>query len=138
MRRVREDGTLAEGTWFLMYNEAAGYTEANTPVFAPYQKSGDPLLIDACDELMENGAVLRQMYEEQRFDRHLFPTPGAEALSFYTVGPEEMIGMYKKGLVSFSHDGGKSWTEPAWQKDICTATGRYGATHVRWSLCPDV
>ena len=124
VRRVREDGTLAEGTWFLMYNEAAGYTEANTPVFAPYQKSGDPLLIDACDELMENGAVLRQMYEEQRFDRHLFPTPGAEALSFYTVGPEEMIGMYKKGLVSFSHDGGKSWTEPARQKDICTATGK--------------
>ena len=26
VRRVREDGTLAEGTWFLMYNEAAGYT----------------------------------------------------------------------------------------------------------------
>lgn len=124
VRRIQPDGTLAEGVWFLMYNEAAGYTAENTPVFAPYQSSGDELLIAACDELMENGAVLRQMYEEQRFDRKLFPTPGAEALSFYSVGPEEMIGMYKKGLVSFSHDGGKTWTEPARQQDICTATGK--------------
>ncbi len=124
VRRIREDGTVVDGTYFLMYNEPAGFNADNVPVFAPYQKSDDPLLVAACDELMQNGAVLRQMYEEQRFDTKLFPNKGAEALSFYTVSPEEMIGMYKKGQVSVSHDQGKTWTDPVRQEDVCTATGK--------------
>lgn len=124
VRRVLPDGSLAEGIYFLIYNEPAGYTEENTPVFAPYRRSGDEALITACEELLRNGAAMRQMYEEQRFDKRLFPNPAGEALSFYTVGPEEMLGMYKKGLVAVSHDQGKTWSDVERQGTICTATGK--------------
>lgn len=124
VRRIQPDGTPAPDIWFLLYNEVAGYNAHNTGVFAPYQQSGDEALILACDELLQNGAVVRQMYEEQRFDQRLFPNPGAEALSFYTLEDGVMLGMYKKGLVSESFDGGQTWTDPVRQPDICTATGK--------------
>lgn len=124
VRRVHEDGRLDENIYFLIYNEPAGYTAENTPVFAPYGQSGDTALIAACDELLQNGAAMRQMYEEQRFDKRLFPNAGAEALSFYTTGPDEMIGVYKKSLVSVSRDQGATWSDPAYQPSICTATGK--------------
>ena len=124
VRRILPDGTLAENIYFLIYNEPAGYTAENTGVFAPFRKSGDPELIAACEELLHNGAAMRQMYEEQRFDKTLFPNPAAEALSFYTTGPDEMLGMYKKGLVAVSHDQGKTWSDVARQGTICTATGK--------------
>ncbi len=124
VRRIMEDGTVADGTWFLMYNEPAGFTAENVSAFAPYQASNDRVFVHACDELLQNGAVVRQMYEEQRFDSRLFPNKGAEALSFYTVSDDEMIGTYKKGLVSVSGDQGRTWSDPVRQADICTATGK--------------
>ena len=124
VRRIYPDGTLAENIYFLIYNEPAGYTAENAGVFAPFRESGDPELIAACEELLHNGAAMRQMYEEQRYDKTLFPNPAGEALSFYTTGPAEMLGMYKKGLVAVSHDQGRTWSDVTRQPTICTATGK--------------
>lgn len=124
VRRIMPDGTLGEGVYFLIYNEPAGYTAENTGVFAPYTASGDAEFVAACEECLHNGPVIRQMYEEQRFDKALFPTPAGEALSFYTVSEEEMLGMYKKGLVSVSADQGKTWSLCEKQPTIVTATGK--------------
>ena len=124
VRRILPDGTPDEQIYFLLYNEPAGYTAENTGVFAPYDTSGDAELVAACRELLRNGAVVRQMYEEQRFDHDLFPNPAGEALSFYTVSDQEMLGMYKKSLVAVSHDQGKTWSDCQRQPTIITATGK--------------
>lgn len=124
VRRILPDGTLAEETCFLLCNEAAGYTVENASVFPSFRDSADEAFIAACEELLENGAAMRQMYEEQRFDKVRFPTPGGEALSFYTVSKTEMLGVYKKGLVSASHDQGRTWSAPVRQSTLCTATGK--------------
>lgn len=124
VRRIYPDGSMGENIYFLIYNEPAGYTAENTLVFAPFRQSGDAELIAACEELLRNGACMRQMYEEQRFDKALFPTPAGEALSYYTVSEDEIIGMYKKGLVSVSRDGGATWSLPERQGSVCTATGK--------------
>lgn len=127
VRQIRPDGALGEHIYFLIYNEPAGYTAKNTPIFAPYQTCGDKAFVAACDELLQNGAVVRQMYEEQRFDQKLFPVPGAQALSFYTTGAKQMVGVYKKSLVSVSEDGGATWTAPAFQPSIHTGSGKVWA-----------
>ena len=124
VRRILPDGSPAENIYFLLYNEPAGYTEENTGVFAPFRTSQDADFIAACEELLDNGAAMRQMYEEQRFDKKLFPNPAGEALSFYTVSENEMLGMYKKGLVAVSRDQGKTWSDVERQGTICTATGK--------------
>lgn len=124
VRRIMPDGTVGEGIYFLIYNEPAGYTAENTGVFAPYTASPDADFVAACEECLANGAVVRQMYEEQRFDKKLFPNPAGEALSFYTVSDDEMIGMYKKGLVAVSRDQGKTWSDVEKQPTIITATGK--------------
>lgn len=124
VRQVRPDGTLAEDIYFLLYNEPAGYTAENTGVFAPFRVSGDAAFVAACEELLQNGAAMRQMYEEQRFDRERFPGRAGEALSFYTVDEGEMLGMYKKGLVSVSRDQGRTWSDAERQSTICTSTGK--------------
>ena len=124
VRQILPDGSPAENIYFLLYNEPAGYTEENTGVFASFRTSQDADFIAACEELLDNGAAMRQMYEEQRFDKKLFPNPAGEALSFYTVSENEMLGMYKKGLVAVSSDQGKTWSDVERQGTICTATGK--------------
>lgn len=124
VRRILPDGTLAPQIYFLIYNEPAGYARENVDVFPFFRESEDAELVAACEELLGNGAAMRQMYEEQRFDKTLFPNPAGEALSFYTVSEDEMIGMYKKGLVAVSRDQGKTWSNVERQKTICTATGK--------------
>lgn len=124
VRRIMPDGTVGEGIYFLLYNEPAGYTRENIDVFPHYTDSADAEFVAACQECLNNGAVVRQMYEEQRFDKTLFPNPAAEALSFYTVSEDEMIGMYKKGMVAVSHDQGKTWSAVEKQPTIITATGK--------------
>lgn len=124
VRQIRPDGTLAEDIFFLLCNEAAGYTVDNTGVFPSFRDSGDAAFVAACEELLENGAAMRQMYEEQRFDQARFPNPGGEALSFFTVDEGEMLGMYKKGLVSVSRDQGRTWSDPLRQMTLCTASGK--------------
>lgn len=124
VRRILPDGTPGEGIYFLIYNEPAGYTRENIDVFPFYADSPDADFIAACRECLNNGAVVRQMYEEQRFDKTLFPNPGEQALSFYTVRDDEMIGVYKKGMVAVSHDQGQTWSDCVKQPTIVTATGK--------------
>ena len=124
VRRILPDGTLDKQIYFLIYNEPAGYTEENTGIFPAWHTSADEDFLAACRELLANGAAMRQMYEEQRFDKTLFPNPAGEALSFYTVSEDEMLGMYKKGLVAVSRDQGKTWSNVERQGSICTATGK--------------
>ncbi len=123
VRRVFADGALGD-IHFLLYNTPAGYTAENTPVFSPYRQSADTAFVAACDALLEDGPVIQQMYEEQRFDKTLFPTPREQALSFYTIKDHEIMGVYKKGLSAVSTDGGATFGEITANPSIRTATGK--------------
>ena len=123
VRRIFPDGHLGD-IFFLIFNEPAGFTRENTHLFPHYTESSDPDFVQACEELLHNGPVMRQMYEEQRFDRKLFPNPGAEALSYYTARDGRMVGVYKKSLVSYSEDQGKTWTDPEEHPSIHTMSGK--------------
>lgn len=122
VRRVFPDGTLGE-IHFLLYNTPAGYTAGNTPAYSPYTASADAAFVAACEALLQDGPVLQQMYEEQRFDKTLFPTPREQALSFYTISEHEMMGVYKKGLAAISTDG-QTFGEITANPTIRTATGK--------------
>ncbi len=124
VRRIFPTGEVDKGIYFLKYNEVAGYTRENTPVFQPFEQSLDAAFVAACHELLANKPVIQQMYEEQRFDREFLPFKGEQALSYYTVSETEMIGVYKKGLSSVSHDGGKTWGSITENPTIRTATGK--------------
>jgi len=123
VRRIFPDGTLGD-IRFLLYNTPAGYTAENTPVFSPYQSSADKDFVAACEALLLDGPVMQQMYEEQRFDKTLFPAPREQALSFYTISGHEMMGVYKKGLAAVSADGGRTFGEITENPTIRTATGK--------------
>ncbi|MBN1777060.1 MAG: hypothetical protein JW811_02970 [Clostridiales bacterium] len=123
VRRVFPDGTFGE-IHFLLYNTPAGYNAENTPVFSPYQTSADAAFVEACGALLKDGPVMQQMYEEQRFDKALFPAPREQALSFYTISDTEMMGVYKKGLSAVSSDGGRTFGEIVKNPTLRTATGK--------------
>lgn len=123
VRRVFSDGALGD-IHFLLYNEPAGYTEKTADMFPHFSKSADEAFVFACREALSDGALVRQMYEEQRFDGALFQSAGDEALSFYTVSPDEMIGVYKRGRASVSHDNGKTWSAVSPNPTVRTATGK--------------
>lgn len=123
VRRIFPDGSLGE-IHFLIYNEPAGYTRENLGIFPPYDASGDADFVAACHALLADGVVMRQMYEEQRFDKALFPDKGERALSFYTISESEMMGVYKKGLAAVSHDDGRTWSEIVPNPTVRTATGK--------------
>ena len=123
VRRIFPDGTLGD-IHFLIYNEPAGYTRENLHNFPAYDESCDADFVVACDALLADGAVMRQMYEEQRFDKTLFSTKGDEALSFYTIGENELMGVYKRGRTSVSTDNGATWGPIEENPTIRTATGK--------------
>ncbi len=123
VRRIFPDGTLGD-IHFLIYNEPAGYTRENLHNFPAYDENSDADFVAACDALLADGAVMRQMYEEQRFDKVLFPTKGDEALSFYTIGENELMGVYKRGRTSVSTDNGATWGPIEENLTIRTATGK--------------
>lgn len=123
VRRIHEDGSLGE-IHYLIYNTPAGYTEENAPAFTSYAASKDAAFVAACEELLGDGAMIRQMFEEQRFDKNLFPNPGDEALCFYTVAPNKLMGVYKRGRVSISEDNGRTWGPIIPNPTVKTATGK--------------
>ena len=123
VRRIFPDGQWGD-IYFLIYNEAAGFTAENVSAFAPFTQSSDGDFVAACRELLSNGAAMRQMYEEQRYDQALFPRPSGQAFCFYTVSEREMVGVYKKSLASVSHDGGKTWSDPEFQPTVHTMSGK--------------
>lgn len=128
VRRIFPDGTLGD-IHFLIYNEPAGYTRENLHNFPAYDASSDADFVAACDALLADGAVMRQMYEEQRFDKALFPTRGDEALSFYTISDNELMGVYKRGRTSVSADNGATWGPIEENPTIRTATGKVWGQH---------
>lgn len=123
VRRVFPDGRWGD-IYFLIFNEAAGFTAENTDAFPFYAQSGDGDFKAACRELLQNRAVMLQMYEEQRYDKALFPRPGGKAFCCYTTKDREMVGVYKKGYASVSHDGGATWSDPVLQPTVHTMTGK--------------
>ena len=123
VRRIFPDGTLGD-IHFLIYNAPAGYSKENLRIFPHYKDSADTDFIAACDELLSDGAVLHQMYEEQQRDASLFSGKPGKALSFYTVNDHEMIGVYKHGLSAVSKDDGKTWSETTRNPTIRTSTGK--------------
>lgn len=123
VRRIFPDGSLGD-IHFLIYNEPAGYTRENLHSFPSYQDSADTDFVAACDALLSDGAAMRQMYEEQRFDKALFPDGGEQALSFYTISENEMMGVYKKGLTAVSNDNGRTWSRITSNPTVRTATGK--------------
>ncbi len=121
--RVFEDMELSP-VYFIRYNEAGGYTEENAgDVFPYYKKSDDKELVDACDELLDNKLMIQQWWEEERLDQS-FVAGGASALSYYTAADGSIVGVYKNGLTRVSRDGGKTWSKPAKNPSIETATGK--------------
>lgn len=124
VRRVYPDGTVGDDICFLKYNEVAGYTRENTGTFAYFEESGDADFVAACRELLQNRPVIQQMYEEQRFDRDFIPFEGKQALSYYSISPQEMVGVFKRGLSSISRNGGETWAPITENPTVRTATGK--------------
>ncbi len=123
VREVYEDFTFSP-IYFLRFNEKGGYTRENTGNYPHYTESGDPGFVKACDELLSNRLVTQQMWEEERLDKEFFTQPGAEALSYYTAPDGDVIGVYKKSLVTSSPDKGETWTPLKVNNSIETSTGK--------------
>jgi hypothetical protein len=86
----------------------------------------DQDFILACRELLANKPVIQQWYEEQRFDRALLPYKGKEALCFYTVNENEMIGVFKTALTMVSRNKGNNWEPITENPTIQTNSARFG------------
>lgn len=123
VREVRLDLSLSD-IYFLRYNEPGGYTRENAKQFPLYSDSNDPRFVAACGELLANPLAVSQWWEEQRFDSLLKDAPAASALSPYTLDNGRVMGVFKNSHVSYSDDGGKSWTEPEVSASIETSTGK--------------
>ncbi|MCR4620992.1 MAG: hypothetical protein K5663_02810 [Clostridiales bacterium] len=122
VRRLFPDGSLGE-IFFLIYNEAAGYTQANVPSFSHFKNSTDTEFKAACLELLVNRRVMNQMYEEQRKDQSLFPMPLGKAPCFYTAADGKTVTLFKLGLSMLTWEGeafGKIVENP----DIKTSMGK--------------
>ncbi len=123
VREIYEDFTFSD-IYFLRFNEKGGYTRENTKNYPPYTESGDAGFVAACRELIENRLVTQQMWEEERLDTDYFTQPGAEALSYYTCPDGEVVGVYKKSLVTRSEDRGETWTPIETDHSLETSTGK--------------
>lgn len=123
VREVYEDFTFSD-IYFLRFNEKGGYNEDNTKNYPHYTKSSDAGFVAACEELIHNRLVSQQMWEEERLDTDYFTQPGAEAISYYTLPNEEVVGVYKKSLVSKSVDKGETWSPLEVDYSIETSTGK--------------
>lgn len=123
VREVYEDFTFSD-IYFLRYNEAGGYTAEYATQYPHFTKSGDEGFVAACRELLSNRLVTQQMWEEERLDTGFFTQPGAEALSYYTKPDGEVMGVYKKSLVTSSTDGGESFAPLEKDASLETSTGK--------------
>lgn len=154
VREVHEDGTLGP-IFFIRYNRHAGWDESNTP-FPFYTESEDPGFVEACEALLADKIVTLQWWEDDRGRDGFFnleiPTdiqtsnkifgPMTEdnpwyiepkALSWYERPDGVIVGLWKSGLATLSHDRGKSWKRAihnlpesgakVWGQE--TADGRY-------------
>nr|WP_289070302.1 hypothetical protein [uncultured Blautia sp.] len=122
VREVYPDLSLSP-IYFIRYNAPGGYVRENTDVFPYFEESQDAEFVEACREYLNNRLVVQQWWEEQRFDKELFTAPGGQALSYYTLPDGDIMGVYKKGMVIRSHDGGETWTDskPSYSLETNTA-----------------
>lgn len=123
VREIYEDFSFSD-IYVLRFNEKGGYTQENTKNYPHYTKSADEGFVAACKELIDNRLVSQQMWEEERLDTEYFTQPGAEAISYYTLPNEEVVGVYKKSLVSKSTDKGETWSPLEVDYSIETSTGK--------------
>ncbi|HKM17803.1 MAG TPA: six-hairpin glycosidase [Limnochordia bacterium] len=122
VREVYKEFTFSP-IYVIRYNEHGGFKPADV-AFPFYQTSSDPGFVKACDELLGNKLVIRQWWEEQRFDVELFPQPSRQAFCWYTLPDQRVVGLYKHALANFSSDGGKTWSEFCKCHSIETSTGK--------------
>jgi len=122
VREVYEDLTFSP-IYVIRYNEYGGFKKENVE-FPFYKESEDEGFIKGCDELLSNKLVVRQWWEEQRFDTELFKQPSAAAFCYYTTDDNKVIGLYKNSLVNVSEDGGETWSEFVRCASIATSTAK--------------
>lgn len=122
VREVYADFTFSP-VYVIRYNEYGGFQPEHID-FPFYQTSGDPGFIAACDELLGNKLVVRQWWEEQRFDTELFSQSSRQAFCFYTLPDQRVVGLYKHADVNISEDGGESWGDYTRCTSIETSTGK--------------
>jgi len=122
VREVYKDFTFSP-IYVIRYNEHGGFKPSDVP-FPFYKESPDPGFIKACDELLCNKLVVRQWWEEQRFDTELFTQPSRQAFCCYTLPDGRVVGLYKNALVNFSQDGGETWSGFVRCRSIETSTGK--------------
>ena len=104
VREIYKDFTLSD-MYVIKYNEAGGFTEADTRFYSPednnripvpyYNEAGDAGFIEACDELLSKKLILEQWYEEEMYDKKHYVH--GRALSFYTAKDGSIVGLCKKG-----------------------------------------
>ena len=123
VREVYKDLTFSP-IYFLRFNEKGGYNKENTTVFPHFSKSSDYGFVKGCEEFLNNRLLTQQMWEEERLDTEFFTQPGAEALSYYTLPDGDVVGLYKKSLVTKTSDKGETWTDKEVDYSIETSTGK--------------
>lgn len=123
VREVYADFTFSD-IYFLRLNKEAGYTEENTTVYPLFTVSPDEGFVKACQELIDDRIVSAQRWEEERLAKDVFTQPGAEAISCYTLPDGEIVGVYKKSLVSKTADGGVTWSPLETDSSLETFTGK--------------
>lgn len=124
--------------YFLAYNTAAGYNAQTAPGFPHFSESGNPELINACEELLADRVYVQQWWEEQRFDPNLFTQHGGQALCTYTDSEGKIVGVYKHAMCSVTCDQGESWSKPVRCSSVETSTGKVWGQRTsdgRYILC---
>lgn len=123
VREVRPDTSMSD-IFFLRYNEAGGYNQANTDNFPYFEQSRDAAFKEACRELLHARIVTEQWWEEERLDKDFFARPNGQALSYYTLPTGRVMGVFKNSLSSYTDDGGRSWSPIKKSLSIETSTGK--------------
>ncbi len=121
IRRVHTDGSFSP-IYAIRYNVRGGFTPEAIS-FPFYEEAGEDFRLD-CQELLENRLVIRQWWEEQRFDQELFHKDSREAFCWYHASDGQVIGLYKHSQVNMSKDEGESWSEFQTCHSIGTSTGK--------------
>lgn len=109
VREIYEDGTLGP-VYFLLLNHTAGFDRDNVR-FPLYTESGDAGFVNACEALLTDKLTMLQMWEENRDceEPYFAIRGGGEAFNHYRLADGTVVGLWKHGRVSMSHDGGESW-----------------------------
>lgn len=123
VREIYKDFTFSD-IYFLRYNEAGGYNASNVDIFPLFTESSDEGFKNSCNELLANKLVTAQMWEEERLNKEWFTVPGGEAISYYTLPNGDVMGLYKKSLVTKSKDKGATWCDNQLCYSLETSTGK--------------